>query len=139
MAPMDARRLAGLRTLADLPAAELDALAAVMNQVEIEADTELITHGKDGHLVYFVEQGTADVLTDAGEVARTLGPGDVVGEIAILFTGQRTATVIARTPMVLVGLFEFDFELIRSRVPEFELAMRRSAAERLGSGAQAAT
>src|SRR5206468_2301847 len=81
----------------DLPAVEVDELAAAMNPVEIEAGTELITHGKDGHIIYFVEQGEADVLTDDGEVAHTLGTGDTFGEIAILLTGQRTATVVART------------------------------------------
>jgi CRP-like cAMP-binding protein len=132
---MDARRIAGLRALADLPAAELDELAAAMSEHEIEADTELITHGKDGYLIYFVEQGMAEVLTDDGEVARMLGPGDVFGEIAVLHAGQRTATVIARTRMILAALFEFDFERIRPRLPEFERSLRRLAAERLGDEA----
>ncbi len=130
---MDRRRIAGLEAFADLPAAELDELAAVMTDVGIEAGTELITSGKDGHLIYFVEQGKADVLTDDGEVAHTLGPGDTFGEIAILVTGQRTATVVARTDMFLIALFEPDFQQIRTRVPEFERAIRRLGSERLGA------
>jgi CRP-like cAMP-binding protein len=133
MASMDRRRIAGLRAFAELPASEVDELAAVMNGVELDAGTELITSGKEGHLIYFVEQGEADVLTDDGEVAHTLGPGDTFGEIAILVTGQRTATVIARTHMSLAVLFEPDFQQIRTRVPEFERSIRRLGSERLGA------
>ena len=132
MAPVDPRRIAGLRAFAELPEAELDELAAVMNDVEIEAGTELITSGKDGYVIYFVEQGEADVLTEEGEAAHVLGQGDTFGEIAILMTGQRTATVVARTPMILVALFDSDFERIRARVPEFERSLRRLGSERLG-------
>ncbi len=130
---MEPRRIARLRAFADLPEAELDELAAVLSSVEIEAGTELITHGKDGYVIYFVEKGEADVVTDDLEVMRPLGPGDTVGEIAVLLTGQRTATVVARTPMCLLALFELDFEGIRGRVPEFEEEIRRLGAARLSS------
>jgi CRP-like cAMP-binding protein len=131
MPGMDAKRIAGSGALAGLPAHELDELAGVMSSVEIDAGTEVMTHGNRGHLIYFVEQGQADVLTDTGEVARTLGPGDTFGEIAILVTGRRTATVVARTHLVLLALFESDFEAIRPRVPEFERVIRRVGSERL--------
>ncbi|HEX4518735.1 MAG TPA: cyclic nucleotide-binding domain-containing protein [Gaiellaceae bacterium] len=130
---MDASRIAALDAFADLPPGELDELAAVLTHVEIEAGTELITHRKDGYLVYFVEQGEAEVLTDDGEVVRALGPGDTFGEIAILTTGPRTATVVARTQMLLLALFDADFQRIRARVPEFERSLRSLGSERLGA------
>ena len=133
MPGMDPRRVAAVPALAELPAAELDELAAVMTEVEIEPGTELMTFGKDGYVIYFVEQGEADAVTGVDEVAHALGPGDMFGEIAVLVTGQRTATVVARTRMLLVALFELDFEAIRERVPEFELALRRVGSERLGA------
>ena len=104
-----------------------------MTEVEIEAGTELITFGKDGYVVYFVEQGEADAVTGVDEKAHALGPGDTFGEIAVLVTGQRTATVVARTRMLLVALFELDFQRIRERVPEFEASLRRVGSARLGA------
>ena len=129
---MDRRRIASLPAFADLPAAELDELAAALTPVEIAAGTELITSGKDGYVIYFVDRGEADVITDDGEVARTLGPGDTFGEIAILLTGRRTATVVARTDMSLVALLEPDFQQIRARVPEFERSVSGLGSKRLG-------
>jgi len=57
-------------------------------------------------------------------------PGDVVGEIALLLTGQRTSTVVARTPMRLLSLSGQDFELIRARIPQLERSLRRLGLER---------
>jgi CRP-like cAMP-binding protein len=116
--------------LADLPAAELDELAAAMSEVGVEAGAKVITLDDYGTAIYFIEQGEADVLTDGGESTQTLGPGDTLGEIALLVTGQRTATVVARTPMRLLSLSGQDFERIRARVPELEGSLRRLGLER---------
>ena len=70
-----------------------------MSEVEVEAGAKVITLDDYGTAIYFIEQGEADVLTDAGEATQTLGPGETLGEIALLLTGQRTATVVARTPV----------------------------------------
>jgi CRP-like cAMP-binding protein len=129
---VETSRIAAFLVLADLPAAELDELAAAMKEVEVEAGTKVITLDDYGTAIYFVEQGEADVLTDGGEATQTLGPGDTLGEIALLLTGQRTATVVARTPMRLLSLSGQDFERIRARVPDLERTLRRLGLERAG-------
>jgi CRP-like cAMP-binding protein len=129
---VETSRIAAFSVLADLPAAELDALAAAMREVDVKAGAKVITLDDYGTAVYFVEQGEADVLTDGGEATQTLGPGDTLGEIALLLTGQRTATVVARTPMRLLSLSGQDFERIRARVPELERTLRRLGLEREG-------
>jgi CRP-like cAMP-binding protein len=72
------------------------------------------------------------VRTGSDEPSSTLGPGDAFGEIGLLLTGQRTATVAARTPMRLLSLSGQDFERIRERVPELERSLRRLGLERAG-------
>jgi CRP-like cAMP-binding protein len=127
---VETSRIAAFLPFADLPAAELDELASAMSEVEVEAGAELITLDDYGTAVYFIEQGHADLLTDGGEATQTLGPGDTFGEIALLLTGQRTATVLARTPMQLLSLSDQDFQRIRPRVPELERSLRRLGVER---------
>ena len=103
-----------------------------MSEVEVDAGTKAVTADDYGGAIYFIQHGEADVLTGGGEPIETLGPGDTFGEIALLLTGQRTATVVARTPMRLLSLSGQDFERIQARVPELERSLRRLGLERAG-------
>jgi CRP-like cAMP-binding protein len=119
----------------DLPTGELDELAAVMIELELDAGTGITTLDDDATAVYCIREGEADVVTDTGETLEPLGPGDAFGEIALLLTGHRTATVTARTPMRLLALSGQDFERIRARVPGLEQSLRKLSAERTGRSA----
>jgi CRP-like cAMP-binding protein len=127
---MDTRRIAAFLDFADLPAEELEELADTVSEVEIEAGANVITLDDYGTAVYFIEQGYADVLDDGGEATNSLGPGDAFGEIGLLLTGQRTASVVATTPMRLLSLSGQDFDQVRAHVPEVERSLRRLGLER---------
>jgi CRP/FNR family transcriptional regulator, cyclic AMP receptor protein len=53
-----------------------------------------------------------------GEHIAGLGPGDVVGEMAVLERSQRTATVTATSPMVPVTLTGWDIRRLRKTAPD---------------------
>jgi CRP-like cAMP-binding protein len=127
---VDKSRIASFPLFADLPETELDELATALNELEVEAGATVTTLDGYGTSIYFIEQGEAAVLTDSGESTPALGPGDTFGEIAPLLTGQRTATVAARTPMRLLFLSDQDFQRIRARVPELERLLLRLGLER---------
>ena len=129
---VDASRIAPFLSFADLPAEELNEFAAAMSEVEVEAGTTVLTVDDYGTAIYFIEQGNAEVLNDGDETTNALGPGDTFGEIGLLLTGQRTATVVAHTPMRLLSLSGQDFDRIRARVPEVERSLRRLGIERAG-------
>ena len=114
---MDTSRITAFPVFADLPAEELEPLAAAMDEAETEEGAKVVTVDDYGTSIYFVEEGQAVVLDDDGEAIEALGPGDTFGEIGLLLTGQRTATVVGRTPMQLLSLSGQDFERIRARVP----------------------
>jgi CRP-like cAMP-binding protein len=129
---MDPGRLAAFPLFRGLPAAELDEVAAAMREVEVDAGSRVTTADDLGGGLYCVEQGDADVLSETGEATQALGPGDTFGEIALVLTGERTATVVARTPLRLLTLSDQDFQQIRERVPELESSLRRLGVERAG-------
>jgi CRP-like cAMP-binding protein len=123
-------RLTTIPALADLPAAELDELATVVREVYVDAGARVVSIDDYGDAIYFVEEGEATVETEGDGPSEALGPGDTLGEIGLLLTGERTATVVARTPMRLLSLSGYDFERIRAGVPELERSLRRLAIER---------
>jgi CRP-like cAMP-binding protein len=130
---VDTKRIVAFPDFANLPAPELDALAGVMTEVEVEAG-ETVVHVDDyGRAIYLIEAGNADVLNDGGDATQALGPGDTFGEIGLLLTGQRTATVVARTPMRLLSLSGQGFDGIRQRVPEAERCLLRLGLGHAGS------
>lgn len=127
---METSRIAAFPVFADLPEAELDELAGAVHELAIAERSTVVNVDDYGDAVYLVEEGTADVMNERGETTQTLAAGDTFGEIGLLLTGQRTATVVARSPLKLLSLSGADFERIRSRVPELEQTLRRLGLER---------
>ena len=104
---METSRLAGIPLFADLEDADLMLIAASAREVDVEAGQALATEGEFGHALFAIESGTAEVSAD-GETRATVGPGDVFGEIAVMASGRRTASVVATSPMRLVAFFKRD-------------------------------
>ncbi|HET9601228.1 MAG TPA: cyclic nucleotide-binding domain-containing protein [Acidimicrobiales bacterium] len=129
---MDTNRIAAFPAFANLPTEELNEFAGEMRELEVEAGATVVRADDYGTAIYLIEAGQADVVNDAGDAITALGPGDTFGEIGLLLTGQRAATVIARTPMRLLSLSGQDFDRIRPQVPEVERALRRLALDRAG-------
>jgi CRP-like cAMP-binding protein len=120
---VERERLAAIRLFADLPESEQAAIAAVASERELAAGDALTVEGDFGHAVFAIEEGTADVRCD-GEVIRVVGPGDVVGEIAVLASGRRTATVTATSPMRVISLFKRDVWALERDAPEAARKLR---------------
>ena len=107
-------------------------LAPAISELEVEPGARIVTLDDYDTAIYFVEHGEAEAVPEAGESKRAVGPGDTFGEIALLVTGQRTATVVAQTPMRLLSLSGKDFKRIRAQVPLFEGSLRRLGQARAG-------
>jgi len=120
---------------AEFDDSQCEQVASACQDMEVEAGTKLTEEGDFGYAMFAVTEGTADVFQD-GVLLRELGPGDVFGEIAVLYGGVRTATVVARTPMRLVMLFNRELWRLDHEVPEVAKLLRLTVAERLeASGA----
>jgi MFS family permease len=100
-APLSDARLALLRSnplFAPLPLTALDRLAESLVPVSFAPGDALMREGEPGEEYLLIEQGHVDVRVDGRPIA-TCGPGDGIGEIALLRGVPRTATVIAQTPV----------------------------------------
>lgn len=130
---MDPGIIGTISVFSQLSEAQRDSVANACRELDVDAGTTLTQEGEFGYAMFAVTEGTADVLID-GDLIRTLGPGDVFGEIAVFFGGRRTATVVATTPMRLVMLFNAELARLDREVPEVADALRATVAERLGPG-----
>jgi MFS family permease len=91
------RQLARLRAIplfAPLPLTALERLAGAAVPVEFAPGQVLMAEGEPGDHYIIIETGDVEV-TDAGRYLRTVGPGEGIGEIALLRQVPRTATVTA--------------------------------------------
>ena len=127
---MDEGRIGGIPLFAGLTAEERAAVAAVAGELTVEAGTALTREGDFGHGFFAIEDGTADVIRDGALVAR-LAPGDVFGEIALVASGRRTASVTATSPMRLVTLFKRDLWKLEEQIPSLAAALRETVVRRL--------
>src|SRR2546422_11774303 len=88
---------------------ELRNVAAVCREVSVPAGHALITEGERGHEFYVLLEGTVEV-TQGGTAIGELGPGEWVGEVALIADVPRTATVIATAPARVLALGDLAFQ-----------------------------
>jgi CRP-like cAMP-binding protein len=129
---MDAARIAAIPLFSDLAESDLARLAEVASELEVQGGDTLTTEGEFGHCLFAVETGTADVLTD-GQVVGSVGPGDVVGEVAVVASGRRTATIVATSPMRLITLFKRDVWALERSAPQVAERLRELLSQHLPS------
>ena len=92
----------------------------------------IITEGDEGRAMYWLYRGSVAVTSRDGESTYfELKPGAFFGEIGILMSIPRTATIIARTKCLIVQLKKEDLFGILPQFPEVERAIREEATERL--------
>lgn len=79
---------------------------------------------------WIVAEGSA-IVTASGIPVATIGPGETIGELALLEGGVRSGTVTAATPMVLHELDGDRFVDVLRRAPGLALSLARQLARRL--------
>jgi len=86
-----------------LAPSEIEGVLHVCERARFEPGASLMRQGQPADSAFILESGSVDVVTrlpGGGEAGvATLGPGSVIGEMALLDSGQRSATVMAREPV----------------------------------------
>ena len=84
---------------------------------------------------YVILNGRVSVRSHGEEIAQ-LGPGDIVGEQAIVNHTLRNASVVPLTPTELIHFTREELNRLNVEMPSFHEALEKVAAERFGSQAQ---
>jgi CRP/FNR family cyclic AMP-dependent transcriptional regulator len=95
------------------------------------AEGEVVfSEGDKATHMYIVREGEVE-LRRGGELIEMLGPGSIVGEMALIDPAPRSATVVAREGCRLVEVDEDTFRELVKKVPGFALEMLRVVVRRL--------
>ncbi len=109
---------------------ELREIAKATTEMKVAAGAEFVRQGDSGREAFIVVDGQAQVTVDGNEVA-TVGPGDTVGEMALLDKGPRSATVTALEPMTLLVLDPREFKGLMLGVPTIAVKVATALAQRV--------
>jgi CRP-like cAMP-binding protein len=116
-------KLQAIPMFSALDDAALERIAGVVTEFEAAAGHVLIHPGMEGSGLFIVEEGRLTVsLHDGG--TREVGPGEFVGELALLSPGiLRTARVQATTAVRCLAISRADFEKLLDAEPRIAVGM----------------
>jgi ATP-binding cassette subfamily B protein len=133
-AEVEATRLGAIPLFAALEESHLAAIADRFVTERYPRGKRIIEEGDPGDKLYIIVHGTVEVLKrgPGGEERRlaVLEDGDVFGEIALLDDVPRIATIVTRTPCLMLTLGRQQFDHILATVPGLRVAFEQVAAAR---------
>jgi voltage-gated potassium channel len=127
-------RIRSIPLFAELDDPGVAVVAGLAGELEVDAGAVLASEGDFGHAFFAVEEGSADVLCGDERIS-ALVAGDAFGEIALLSSGRRTASVVAASPMRLITLFKRDLWQIEKQYPALAEELRATVEDRLDRSA----
>lgn len=105
-------------------------LAERFHFLELKAGAELVREGQRAEGLFVILLGRCNVITRAGGVVATLGPGDLAGEISLLNHGPATASVVAASPLWALGLPRAGFQELILTHPQILIYVNDVAEQR---------
>jgi CRP-like cAMP-binding protein len=109
---------------------EINVFRNVQNPRELTAGEVLFSQGEEGDLMFAVLEGQLD-LSVAGRVVDHIGPGQIVGEMALIDRSPRSATATAAVPTKVAPVDKKAFTYLVQEHPTFALLVMEVMAERL--------
>ena len=92
--------------------------------------TVLFAEGDPGREMYVVRSGSVDLMID-NKLLETVGPGGILGELALVDPAPRSATAVAGPDCTLVRVDQEAFDDLVRRVPGLALEVMKVMARRL--------
>jgi len=109
---------------------DLREIARITDELTVDEGTVLIIEGEPGHELFVVVRGQLEVFRD-GDTVAFIGPGEIAGEMALLSSRPRNATVTAATEAFLLRAGDRDFLELLDRTPLLWLKIARALTDRV--------
>jgi CRP-like cAMP-binding protein len=98
--------------------------------IKVAAGQALFSEKEDGHMMYVLAVGSAEVIVN-NRVVERLEHGSIVGEMGLVSPGPRSASVVALSDCEFVAVDEKRFQFLVQQTPFFATQVMRVMAERL--------
>lgn len=122
--------LAQLALFADLPAAELEAIAGSCEKVSFGEGEWIIRQGDDLSALYMLLEGEVTTVID-DEDRRVLPKGSFFGEVSVLLDEPTSASIVTRTPVTCLLVPGPDVEAFLLSHPKVMYRILKAEARRL--------
>ncbi len=124
--------LAHVPLFSGLEPALREAVASRARALRVDAGEWLFREGEEGDAMYIVRAGRLEVVDETAKaVIRELGRGDALGELALLSSSPRSASVRAARASDVLAIDRSDFEQHLHDSPGLSLALNRVLAEQV--------
>ena len=108
----------------------LQEIGRITEEIQTRERTVITHEGRqEGH--FFIVLAGSVRISREGRAINLLGPGDFLGEIALLDGGPRTATATTEEPTTLLAIRNDAFHLLLDRSPAVRTAVLAAAGARL--------
>ncbi|MGE3726835.1 MAG: cyclic nucleotide-binding domain-containing protein [Candidatus Sericytochromatia bacterium] len=121
------------------PPAFFEALTPYLTLQTFYPEDKIVTQGQTGDAMFILKKGKVQVLKEPDTLLATLETGDIFGEMALVLSEPRSATVKALSNCEIYRLSKWAFETALQPFPEVQagiqkLAQSRAAITRLKTG-----
>jgi CRP-like cAMP-binding protein len=111
---------------------EIERLGQLTEEVDVKPGQVLMRQGDRGHEMFVIASGQVKIERDGRDLGLR-GPGEVIGEIALLSEGPRGATVTVVEPTRAFVVSHADFHALMDEMPSVRMCVLDVLAGRLRS------
>ncbi|HEV2724242.1 MAG TPA: cyclic nucleotide-binding domain-containing protein [Thermoleophilaceae bacterium] len=129
---MDTSRLKSLPLFEGVPDEDVEKISPFVSEVSVSAGKHLVEEGDYAYEFMAIEEGTAEVRR-GDRILAELGPGDFFGEMGLIDSERRNATVIAKTGLRLITLDRWDMKRLEKAIPSAAAKIRETVEKRRGT------
>jgi CRP-like cAMP-binding protein len=122
--------IARVPLFAGLSKSELGQVASIADEIDLPADKLLIREGERGREFFVLLEGEAEVARKGRKLAIRRS-GDFFGEIALVSSLPRTATVKTREPSRALVIRDVEFRALLRRTPAIAVKVLQAVADRI--------
>jgi CRP-like cAMP-binding protein len=122
----------------------LKIFATIALEKAVPAGSPIFVENMVAESLFIVKSGTVRITQKTGEGERELGsagPGDQLGELALLGKGVRLVSAVAATPCEVLEITQRDFAKLQPQKPQaclkLALAIGQDLAQRVADGREA--